>query len=106
MFNASKYFTINNFKKTGLKQSVNFFSVDYKSINTNEILDIHNWKNCCKIMFGIIKRNVFVLLASIVNGSNHTKCVSLINQRFADSTYNLHPNEHRINFATIHLWLN
>ena len=28
-------------KKTVLKRSVIFFSVDYRSINTNEILDIH-----------------------------------------------------------------
>ena len=27
-------------KKTGLKESVKFFSVDYRSINTNEVLDI------------------------------------------------------------------
>ena len=30
-------------KKTGLKVSVNPFSVDYKSINTNEIIDIHKY---------------------------------------------------------------
>ena len=30
-------------KKTGLKESVNFSSVDYKSINTNEILDIYKY---------------------------------------------------------------
>ena len=35
--NVSKDFTIDNMKKTGLKRSVNFFSVDYRSINTNEI---------------------------------------------------------------------
>ena len=33
--NVSKDFKIDNMKKTGLKESVNFFSVDYISINTN-----------------------------------------------------------------------
>ena len=28
-------------KKTGLKGKAKFFSVDYRFINTNEILDIH-----------------------------------------------------------------
>ena len=42
--NFSKDFTINNMKKkTGLKRSVNFFSVDYRSINTNGVLDIRKY---------------------------------------------------------------
>ena len=42
--NVSKDFTINNMKKkTGLKRSVNFFSVDYRSINTNGVLDIRKY---------------------------------------------------------------
>ena len=32
-------------------------------------------------MFGIIKKMFMVLLTSIVNASNHTKCVSLNNQK-------------------------
>ena len=39
----SKDFTVDNMKKTGLKGSVNFFSVDYRSINTNEMLDIYKY---------------------------------------------------------------
>ena len=35
--NISKDITINNTKKTGLKGAVNFFSVDFNSINTNHI---------------------------------------------------------------------
>ena len=35
---VSKDFTIDDMKKKGLKGSVNFFSVDYRSINTNDIL--------------------------------------------------------------------
>ena len=34
-----------------------------------------------KIMFGIIKKMFGVLLARIVNDSNHTICVSLSNQK-------------------------
>ena len=30
-------------EETGLKGSVNFFSVDYRPINTNEILDTHRY---------------------------------------------------------------
>ena len=51
--NSSKYFLINNMKKTGLKGSVKFFSVDFNSIDTNDSLDIrkylmkkHNTKQC------------------------------------------------------------
>ena len=33
-------------------------------------------------MFGIIKKIFIMLLSSIVNASNHTKCVSLSNQKF------------------------
>ena len=41
--NISKDFTIDNSKKkkTGLKEKVNFFPADYRSLNTNEILDIY-----------------------------------------------------------------
>ena len=54
--NVSKDFKTDNMKKTGLKESVKFFSVDYISININEILDIHKhlMKELYKIMFGII----------------------------------------------------
>ena len=41
--NISKDFTINNMKKTGLKGVVKFFSVDFNSIDTNDILDIHRY---------------------------------------------------------------
>ena len=41
--NISKYFTINKMKKTGLKGSVKFFSVDFNPIGTNDILDIYKY---------------------------------------------------------------
>ena len=42
--NISKDFAINNMKKkTGLKRSVNFFSVDFNPIDTNDTLNIHKY---------------------------------------------------------------
>ena len=38
--NISKYFTINDMKKTELKGIVKMFSVDFNPIDTNDILDI------------------------------------------------------------------
>ena len=47
-------------------------------------------------MFVFIKKMVIGLLTSIVNVSNHTKCVSLNNQQCMThpTLINLHPNEH------------
>ena len=81
--NVSKDFTINNMKKTGLKGVVKFFSVDFNPID-NDILDIHKYlmkRTWYKIMFGLIKKIFIGLLTGLVNGSNHTKCVSLSNQK-------------------------
>ena len=36
---------------------------------------------CYKIMFGLIKKIFNGLFTDLANGSNHTKCVSLINQK-------------------------
>ena len=46
-------------------------------------------------MFGIIKNIFIALLTNIVNSSNHTKCVSLSNQKLEiqPTLINLHPNE-------------
>ena len=42
--NISKDFTVNNMqKKAGLKGIITFFSVDFNSIDSNEILDIHKY---------------------------------------------------------------
>ena len=71
-------------KKTGLKGNVNVFSVDFNPIDTNDILDICKYLmkgTCYKIMFQLIKKIFIGLSISIVNASNHTKCVSLINQK-------------------------
>ena len=46
-------------------------------------------------MFEIIKKMFIVLLSSIVNASNHTKYVSLSNQKceIQPTLFNLHSNE-------------
>ena len=46
-------------------------------------------------MFGIIKNMFIVLLGSKVNAFNHTKCVSLNNQKceIQPNLINLHPNK-------------
>ena len=51
-------------------------------------------------MFGIIKKMFIVLLSNIVDGSNHTKRVSLRNQKcISQSTLiNLHLNEYSQKF--------
>ena len=41
--NISKDFAIHNMKKTRLKRVVNFFSVVFNPIDTNDILDIHSY---------------------------------------------------------------
>ena len=41
--NISKDFTINHMKKTGLKGIVTFFSIDFNSTDTKDILDIHKY---------------------------------------------------------------
>ena len=47
-------------------------------------------------MFGLIKKMFIGLLTSIVSASNHTKCVSLSNQKcmIQPILINLHPNEY------------
>ena len=71
-------------EKTRLKGIVKPFSVDFNLIDTNDILDINKYLmkgTWCKIMFGIIKKMLIVLLRNIVDGSNHTKCMLVSNQK-------------------------
>ena len=51
-------------------------------------------------MFGLIKKIFIVLLTGLINGSNHTKCVSLSNQKCMTqpNLINLHPNEYSQEF--------
>ena len=76
--NVSGDFSANNMTKAGLNENVYDFSVDYNVIDTSNIIDIHKYlmkKTSYKIMLGIIKKNLIVLLSSMVNASNHTECV-------------------------------
>ena len=41
--NISKYFSVNNMKKTGLNEYVYDFSVDYNVISTSNIINIHKY---------------------------------------------------------------
>ena len=71
-------------KKTVLKEAVTFFSVDFNPIHTNGILDLYKYSmkgTWCKIMFGLIKKIFITFLTGPVNGTNHTKFVSLSNQK-------------------------
>ena len=51
-------------------------------------------------MLGIIKKMFIVLLSSITNASNHTKYISLSNQKcmIQPTLINLHPNEYSQEF--------
>ena len=51
-------------------------------------------------MFRLIKKIFIGLLTGIVNGSNHTKCVLLSNQKcmIQPTLINLHPNEYNQEF--------
>ena len=51
-------------------------------------------------MFGLIKKMFIVLLSNIVNVSNHTKCISLSNQKcmIQPTFINLHLNEYSQEF--------
>ena len=67
-----------------MKGNVHDISVNYNAIDRYVTPNIHKYllvKNNIK-MFGIIKQVFVRLLPSIVNTSNHTKCISLKNQKF------------------------
>ena len=52
------------------------------------------------MIFGVIEKVFVVLLTSIVNASNHTKCVSLSNHKceIQPTLINVHPNEYSQEF--------
>ena len=76
-----------------------FLSVEFNPIDTNNILDIHNYlmkETWYKIIFGLIKKIFIGLLTGLVNRSNHKKCVLLSDQKYEiqPTLFNLHPNEY------------
>ena len=63
---------------------VNFFCVDFNPIDNNDILDIHKYlinRKGYKIMCWLTKKIFIRLLTGIVSAYNHTKCLSLSNQK-------------------------
>ena len=86
-------------KKTRLKGVAKFFSVDFNPIDSSDALDIRTYLmkgKQYKIMFELFKKMFMGLLISIVNKSNHAKCVLLSNQKcMTQPTFiTLHPNEY------------
>ena len=53
-----------------------------------------------KTIFALMKQLFIGLLTSLIHGSNHTKCVSLSNQKsmIQLALINLHPNEYSQEF--------
>ena len=51
-------------------------------------------------MFGLIKKIFIGLLTGLVNASNHTKCISLSNQKceIQPTLINSHPDEYKQEF--------
>ena len=84
-----KILLLTKWKKAGLKGVVQFFTVNFSPIDTNNILDIRKYlmkKTWCKLMFGLIKKIFIVLLIALLNGSNYRKCVLLSNKNREVST--------------------
>ena len=107
--NVSIDFTTMIWKKKELKGDEKFFSVDSNPIDSNVILDSHKYlmqKKLYKIMFGLIRKILIGLLTGLVNGYNHTKCVSLINWWFNLPLLIYVLMIAAKNFTTIHFWLN
>ena len=84
-----------------------FYSVNFNPIDTNDILDIHNYlmKRRWHKMFRLIKKIFIRILTSPVNGSNHKKCISVSNQKCMTqlTLIDLHPKNIDKNFTTIRL---
>ena len=57
---------VNNMIKTGSKEAVNFFSVDFNPIDISDILNIHKYlmkRTWYEVMFGLIKKNVYGIIS-------------------------------------------
>ena len=84
LVNNSKDFTVNNMEKNRIKRNCIFFSADFDSIDTSNVLNICKYLmkgTWYKTMFKLIKKIVIGLLTGIVSAPNYTKCLSLSNQK-------------------------
>ena len=85
--NISKEFSASNIKKTGFNNYIYDVSLDYDSIDVDDILDIHKYltkrMTQCNKLFGFVKR-VFVSAMMFFGCSlysvNTLECVSINNQ--------------------------
>ena len=82
-----------------MKGVVKNFSVEFKPIDNNNILDIHKYlmkRARYKIMFKLIKKGFIGLLTSIASAPNHRKFRLLSDQKYMIqlNLINLHPNEY------------
>ena len=79
--NISKKFSNDNMKQTRLNEYV-YDLLGFGSFDVSDILVIYEYlmNNNFFKKFGFIEKMMIRLLASIFNGSNHTKCISLNNQ--------------------------
>ena len=100
----SDEFDSDDLNGVSFKGNVYDFSVDCSVIGKSNILNSCKYlmiKNSILVykMFEIIKK-IFVVLSSIVNASNQTKCISLSNQKckIQPTLINLHPNEYSQEF--------
>ena len=61
-------------------------------------------KHDITLMFGSIKKMFIRLITGLLNASNHTKWISLSNQKrmIQPSLINLHPNEYRFSLLSIY----
>ena len=70
-------------KKTGNNKYVYEVNVDYRINDSSNITDIQKYlmkKHDIWKFFEVLKKFYIVLLITIVNASNHTKCISLSSQ--------------------------
>ena len=111
MGNISKDFSDDDMKKAGLNGYSYKFLVDFRMIDVDDILDIHEYlmnKDIIKQYLKLLKKKFIWLLSfcrsltTTVNDSNHKKCISLNNEQCMTqpTVINLHPNEyiHRLSY--------
>ena len=79
--NISGDFSANNMKKTGLNGCVYNFSANYRTFNISNIIDIYKYLMKKHDIEQCLKTFLIGLLTGLANGSNHTKCKSLSNQK-------------------------
>ena len=92
---VSKYFSKDEQSEISLNSTVNDFLVEHNSIKKEEIFVIHIYlmvKNNKKQCLGFLKN---VYWTSTIDTSNHTRCVSLNNQKciMQPALTNLHPKK-------------